>query len=114
MILLVEANADINAFDLFGNTPLDVAIKKNQDEIAKYLLQLDRVVYGLWEYTKEGYIDSIKRVTDKEVNLDLRDKHGRTLLHIAALYKQIPIAEYLITKDINLTMNYPSCQNEKA
>lgn len=57
--LLISKNADPNAKDLDGNTPLHIACKEGQKDVARYLLSLD------------------------DVDIDAKNKLNETILHKA-------------------------------
>jgi ankyrin repeat protein/HEAT repeat protein len=75
--LLRKAGASANAKDKDGRTPLHIATKKGQEEVARFLIT-------------------------KGANVNIKDKAGRTPLHVAVQYARKELAELLIAKGADI------------
>ncbi|CAD5121973.1 DgyrCDS10429 [Dimorphilus gyrociliatus] len=114
---LICSGADINAADQFGDTPLSLAIKRGQYEMASYLiangsrvehLPADSVVSSLVE---SGKISLIKSLLEAGYDVDSKDGLGNTLLHYALEKGNFP---ELITTILDLSKPNVNAKNLKG
>ena len=74
---LLSCSADINCQTIFGQTPLHIAIERNYERIAIIL------------------------ISDDNIDINIKDKLGRTPLHYVAFCGNIEIARNLMNKNVS-------------
>ncbi|XP_078063830.1 uncharacterized protein LOC144489874, partial [Mustelus asterias] len=87
-----------------GYTPLHIAAKQNQTEIARSLLdhgasanaESFQGVTPLHLAAQDGHIDMVALLLDREANVNLSSKNGLTPLHLVAQEDRVPVAELLV------------------
>ncbi|PCI60694.1 MAG: hypothetical protein COB35_08405 [Gammaproteobacteria bacterium] len=89
---LYHLGVKLNGKNLFGETPLIVAIKARQYDIAIYLLTLP---------------DPVKAI-QKVLNINAQDNNGNTALHFAAIQNQFKISHLLFYNKASINI-----QNKK-
>ncbi|KAL8646016.1 MAG: hypothetical protein Q9226_007044 [Calogaya cf. arnoldii] len=117
--LLLNRGADVLPEDWEGMTALHWAAKKNHLGVLRTLLSHSnaRFKHQSWfqdcynkngdlpihSASRNGYVEPMKLLKGERPMSELRTKHGETLLHIAALANQIPLAKELFrdTIDVN-------------
>ena len=113
----IAAGADVNANNVKGQTPLDVAIERKRNETADLLrkhggktsdwLKAEELIYIAAEV---GHIEAVKKhlADGKDVNAKGGLPPTNTALHAAALEGHKEIAELLIAKgaDVNAKTYY--------
>ncbi len=103
----IEAGYDLN-YVIHGNTPLTLAILKDQFEIVHMLLDGDCDV-NIPENTKwkrmpihlaacVGDVDIITKIIDKGCPVDVRDMTDLTALHWASMHGHDEAVEYLLQR----------------
>jgi len=103
--LLVSSNADVEALDANGNTPLDSAVLHNQPfalaallkdhASASYVHPLDGRG-ALHEACMRGFAQMIQPLVDAGADPTLRDRFGQTPLDIALAYKNGSVVATLL------------------
>jgi ankyrin repeat protein len=101
----------INKVNKYGSSPLIIAVKNNNLEISKYLIQkkADIEIYDangetiLMHAVNEGNIEIVKWLLDQKSDLiiDKTDTNRRSALILAVLSNQTEIAKLLISKNAN-------------
>jgi len=103
--LLLETGADPQMVDVFGNTPLNDAVRHKHDDVAAYLRKKCGVTLNLNEIdaavkmcdaAKAGNVDNIERMIKGGVDVNGGDYDGRTPLHLAAAEGHNEVLEYLL------------------
>jgi ankyrin repeat protein len=102
--LLVGFNADINARDRWGGTPLRDAAREGHAAVARSLharggeLGLDAVETSgvLCELTRKGSLDLLKLLVECGGRVNSADYDSRTCLHIASSCGNLPIVQFLL------------------
>ncbi|MGD1911127.1 MAG: ankyrin repeat domain-containing protein [Rivularia sp. (in: cyanobacteria)] len=97
--VLLSHQANVNAKDKFGNTPLHLISQinqKNSDYLGiKYLIN-NRIKF---KYKNEKRrLNIVKLLVDKGANIDIKNNRGYTPLHLGAKEHHKYIVEYLIQK----------------
>jgi lysophospholipase len=106
---LVENDADVNAIDRFGNTPLCDAIKNGHTALCDFLrskgaeLMLTEAKQAdlLLNATNDAKLDLVKLLLDGGVDPTVADYDKRTALHIAVARKDLASDE---SPDVQLKM----------
>ena len=110
--LITHQNANIETRYDFGNTALLYAVKKNQCNVAKLLVDNKANIkatnhhkmHAAYCAAQDGYLDCLKMLVEQDEDIvDLRGCHGRTLLIIASMNGMLDVCKYLVTKtkDVN-------------
>jgi len=99
---LIEQNAEINAVDRWGNTPLADALREKHDQVARYLYQIggrtDRYNSELLFSSADGRLEDVKRYVETGVNVNMKDYDRRTPLHVASAEGRFEVVKYLLSK----------------
>ena len=92
--LLIANGADVNAKNVDGQTPLDVAVDWFNDELADLL-------------RKVGHIEAVKQHLAAGTDVNAKGEYGYTPLHEVAWWGYTEIAELLIAEgaDVNAKTN---------
>ncbi|KAJ8681221.1 hypothetical protein QAD02_017008 [Eretmocerus hayati] len=114
--ILLDAGADINRFNQFGETPLHVHMhnRKGSSSLLKILIDkgadinaVDKISsesessYPLHEAVKYGSYDAAKYLIENGAHMDVFDVWGRTPLHIASAQKS-DFAKLLVESGANV------------
>ncbi|MEJ2702300.1 MAG: CocE/NonD family hydrolase [Sedimentisphaerales bacterium] len=106
--LLLANGVDVNIEDSLGNTPLDYAISRGMEDIARLLVEKgaeiadvgskdDRGLTALHNAAVEGYQEIAEILLSKGAKVDERDDNYEfTALHYAARFGTTKVAEVLI------------------
>ncbi|XP_069968385.1 transient receptor potential cation channel subfamily A member 1 isoform X2 [Bactrocera oleae] len=103
-----DQRADLNATDNAGNTPLHVAVENDSLDALSYLLSIP-VNTGLLNEKKQAPIHLATELNNvqalrvmgkyrKDIDIKQGGEHGRTALHLAAIYDHEECARILITE----------------
>ena len=97
--LLLDHNADIN-IECDNITPLQLAIEKRLYDIIELFISKEpldsSVANSFFEAIADGDLDWVKFLLKCGIDVNLRNSHEQTALHIAAECKQFDIINYLI------------------
>lgn len=101
---LIAAKANVNGVDRVGQTPLAIAIAREQPTVAKYLVDAGASVnratsngsYPVIEATKKGYEHLVLQMVAGGADLNARDSLGRTALFAAVSRGQQRLVQALI------------------
>src|SRR5207253_2059314 len=85
---LVSKNADINANDNNGNTPLNLAVMTGNKVMIGFLVSKGAELSGdknalLYKAALEGNKDAVDFLLSKGADINAKDRDGNTLLHRA-------------------------------
>jgi len=102
--LLIYYGADINSMDMYGNTPLLIAIYKKNDNIINFLIDNGADINiknkngdtPLLIATKKNYIECCKKLINNNVNVNYKDSNGNSSLMIAIKNEKIELVKMLI------------------
>jgi len=102
--VLLEKNADVNAKDTKGVTPLVYAAAGGHEQIVKMLLDRGADVNAmandgrrpLYISVARGDLPIARLLVDAKADVNIKDGHGGTALHTAAVWDRHEIAEILI------------------
>ena len=106
---LLESNANPNAVDRWGGTPLRDAVRGNHEAVATVLrdaggeLGFDEVDASaeLCELAKEGALEKMRVMLTCGVPINAADYDKRTALHLAASVGNLPIVKALLESGAN-------------
>jgi ankyrin repeat protein len=68
----------------------------------KNSFKMNNLEKKIFRYTKHGDLTQLKPILDKLSNINLIDKDGKTLLHIASIYGWEELVDLLIYRGINI------------
>ena len=105
--LVEEAQADINAQDRFGNTPLDCCLRKSKEKInltlIKYLKEMggqiqssDKSIH-LCNAAYANIVELVDAIIAAGVGPDATDYDNRTALHVAAQNNSLEVVKVLVS-----------------
>ena len=109
--LLIAEGADLEAMDIFEDTPLDQAIKKKHTETADLLRKHGgktyeelKVAESIYAAIELGNIEVVKQhlAAGADVNAKKQGGLGETPLHYAAKERRTEIVKLLINKGANV------------
>ncbi|GLJ12293.1 hypothetical protein SUGI_0188180 [Cryptomeria japonica] len=89
-LFLIQAGADVNSIDKFGNTPLLEAVKGGHDRVASLLAEnkasliLEDAGNFLCKVVASGNAEFLKRLLANGIDPNSKDYNYRTPLHMAA------------------------------
>ncbi|GFV23098.1 putative ankyrin repeat protein RF_0381 [Trichonephila clavipes] len=110
---LVSKDADINAKDKYGRTPLHFAVKSGNLDIVKYLIKngADVNTKNRYNWTllheaaaHDGQLDIVRYLVDKGADVNARDKRGNTPLYMTVYHEELDIIKYLIDNGANVNV----------
>ena len=107
---LITMGADVNpvATDGFfsGETPLDAAIKDNQDAVAvllkKHGARTAEELEAIIDAAKKGDFDAVKQHLTAGTDVNIKNARGWTPLHLATDQGHKKVVEFLIAKGANV------------
>lgn len=105
---LVLHGADVNLHDNDGRTPLQASLEDedgNWLEIAEFLAEHGADIRQVSEAIAVGDTSSLESYFDSDPNLlNSTDSHGFTPIHWAVYYNQWSIAEFLLSRNVDINM----------
>lgn len=108
---LVGLKADVNAKSINGATPLYVAARSGQKEIAEFLLKNGADVNATGEggpainqAVYRGSADMVRLLLDYKADISLTDGDGNTALHSAAIWNAGEAAHMLLHAGANVNV----------
>lgn len=112
---LLQQNVDLNIHNVYGDTPLMIAIYFNQEEIVEELLRHGAIIdyqaedgrTALTEAIGYGRKNIVKILLQYQPNIDLQNQSGWTPLLYAVVGRNQDIVEMLLQQqpDVNLQNN---------
>ncbi|XP_030631508.1 protein phosphatase 1 regulatory subunit 16A [Chanos chanos] len=104
--LLVNAGADLLAVNADGNMPYDLC----EDEATLELIEMVMSEQGITQERidecrgakERNMLEDIRKLVETGANLNSRDDHGATLLHIAAANGYVSVGEYLLERRVSV------------
>ena len=110
--LLIDNNAEIDAKNIFDETPLHEACRYNYVEIAKLLLQKganvssrnDRGESPLLKTILWGHAKIVELLLQNGAEIDATDKDNRTPLNLAVCFKKQEVVKILVDHGADLTI----------
>jgi pectate lyase len=102
--LLLKYKVDVNLRDNWGRgqAPLDIACDNNHKDIAELLVAHGAKIPNLYSAVQLGDLGRVKAFLEQGLDINAKDKDGRTALHIAVSNKGIEVAKLLIEKGANV------------
>lgn len=98
--LLISAGADISAQDLYNNTDLRLSGAHNHDDITFLLLQhlneSPEQKHNLIDAIQKNDHELARQLIEKKIDINLRDKTGKTPLIHAVRKNHLPLVQSLI------------------
>jgi ankyrin repeat protein len=84
----------------------DLLVPKSKDNIIKQLncLSIEEKNKRLIKAAEKGRLDIIKLLIEYEVDINVKDENGDSILMIASLYNHLEIAELLIKMGANVNI----------
>jgi ankyrin repeat protein len=106
--MVLERNANIEAEDESGRTPLHVALSNEQEPMVQLLLEHGATSQGSnWAAFRvaasSGNDAILQLLCQQNVDLEAKDKHGRTALLLAALNGHVNVVQTLLLNGADLT-----------
>ena len=108
--MLLDAGADVNSSDRFGDTALSLAAWRGFQEVVDLLLERGAVlpdapaqIQGMLQNSSEkGLTGLFARIMEKGADLAFPIEDGGTLLHAAAAGGAVPILETLLARELDI------------
>ena len=110
--LLIDAGAKINTVDVYGDTPLSLAITMEQPVVAKLILDAGADVnqptgndsYPIIEASKKGMRHLVAQMIKHGANIDQQDVLGRSALMSAVARSQTRLVSTLLKEGANVLL----------
>ncbi|EAY05851.1 hypothetical protein TVAG_284340 [Trichomonas vaginalis G3] len=106
--LLISHNASISFTDIDGNNAINFALMYNSEKIKEKIITDSGEIFKLYGQNSESNKDMIEFLISKGANVNEKNSHGNTPLHIAALLYNKENAEVLISHGAEI-----NCLNKK-
>ena len=104
----LDKGVDVNTKNYFGETPLDMILWLNDESETADLIRnrggkTSKELIALSDAVRTGNIEDVKKHLSAGADVNEKDKHGLTPLHLAAANGHKELAELLIEKgaDVN-------------
>ena len=102
---LLENDANVNATDRWGGTPMRDALREGHFGVAKELrdnggrleMKENDVSGELCELARRGLLEKLDQLVECGADFDAKDYDDRTALHLASSVGNLPIAEQLLS-----------------
>ena len=117
---LLKNGANLEARTRIGLTPLELAFWMNNNKAFDFLISQGADIYTHSRFTShtllhraavKSAIPKIKLLLDHDLDINARDEHGNTPLHLAIMTDQIEAALYLIKKGADIFIKNKHGQN---
>ncbi|KAL3893622.1 MAG: hypothetical protein SGPRY_014102, partial [Prymnesium sp.] len=110
MIALLDADAEVNAKDRWGISPMMEALRFNHLDAAEFLRQLDGELYydeeamasEMIRQVRKGKLDTLKAMIECGADINSASHDFRTCLHLSASDGAITMVEMLIKENADI------------
>lgn len=101
---LVGNGADVYAKDSHenGNNPRHLATIQGKSNVVEYLRDTETDINDFINAATSSSSDDVKRLINTVPNIDVRNEHGNTALHLAAIHDRLDTVKYLVEKGANI------------
>ncbi|KAF4948559.1 hypothetical protein FGADI_9554 [Fusarium gaditjirri] len=99
-LLLENSSVDVNAKNKDGSTPMSRAAMKQHKNVVQLLAAKDNVT--LHSIIRAGNQQLTHYLLSCDIDLNLKDTHGLTALHIAIISRQLQIFEMLLLRGADI------------
>jgi len=102
--ILIEARADVNARTEDGLTPLHVALRRANAEMARQFAGTGVKIPSFHNAVLEGDLARVKELVESGTNVDTPDEFGWTPICWAVSVGQEEVAKYLLNQDADVSV----------
>jgi len=101
--ILVEFGAKVDAKNMDGDEPLDLAARNDEAEVVQELIKAGAKI-SLWNAVRIGDIEKVKEFLQNKPDTNYIDKKGYAPIHLAVMAEKKDMVEFLLKEgaDVNL------------